>query len=161
MVTCLAVVFASDDRAVQALHDLWHMDEAEILLVHSATVMRRDDRGEIRCALHTCQPGLCTAISFGLDDLMGSLSGSIAVTAQREADTRHATADETLFTLHPGQSAVVAEISEVNTQALDAAMWSRGGRVYRSSCPTQTAVVLGDLSDARPVPRLYPNPLYA
>lgn len=121
MTTYLAVVFAAEDRAHQALRDLWHMDDAQLVTVHSATVLVGDDENDICCE----------------------------------------TADDTFFTLHPGEAVVVAEISDVSPQAVDAALRARGGSVLRRNCPAQTAVVIPDMSDGWSAPRHHPNPFYA
>jgi uncharacterized membrane protein len=160
MNTYIAVVFSSDDKAHQALSRLWSLDDKGDLTVHGAAVVRRDDMGHIRVADRNSDLGMRTAIGVGVGALLGLIAGPVGVaagvagaaslsvgaaasvgalaggaigaTADAVTETeRENAASEGFFTLKHGQSAVVAEISEDWMSALDDAMRSLGGTVYR------------------------------
>lgn len=169
MNTYIAVVFSSDDTAHQALRKLWHMDEEGELTMHGAAVVRRDDSGHIRVADRSSDLGMRPAIGVGVGALLGLIAGpvgaagaaamSVAVATGAGAvvggivgasadaikeTVRENAANEAFFTLRHGQSAVVAEISEHRTDALDDAMRPMGGTIYRRMNNAATNAAFGD-----------------
>lgn len=173
MNTYVAVVFASDDKAHEALRKLWHMDAEGLLTVHGAAVVRRDDRGHIRVADSASDVGLRTVVGVGVGALLGLLAGPVGVAAGvagaaalsvgtatgvgalagaavgATADVVTATrrdnaAYESLFTLKHGQSALVAEISEDWTSVLDDAMRPMGGTIHRRMNNAATNAAFGE-----------------
>jgi uncharacterized membrane protein len=160
MNTFIAVVFPSEEKAHQALRKLWHLDSEGELTVHGAAVVRRDDMGHIRVAEQSSDLGMRTAIGVGVGALLGLLVGPVGVAAGVAGaaamsvagatgvgalagatigatadavtdDRRENAAYESFFVLKPGQSAVVAEITEDWTRVLDDAMNPLGGTIYR------------------------------
>lgn len=160
MNTYIAVVFSSDDKARSALRTLWHLDEQGELTVHGATLVRRDDLGNIRVGESRSDLGVRTAIGVGVGALLGLLAGPVglaagvagtavlsagavtgfgalagaAIGARTDviaADRREDAAYHSLLSLKHGQSAVLADISEDWTSVLDDAMQPLGGTIYR------------------------------
>ena len=160
MNTYIAVVFASEQKAHQALSRLWALDDEGDLTVHGAAVVQRDDRGHIHVADQSNDLGMRTAIGVGIGALLGLIAGpvgvaagvagaaalsvgaatgvgalvggAIGVTADAVKETgRETAAEEAFLTLKHGQSAVVAEISEGSILVLNDAMKSLGGTIFR------------------------------
>jgi uncharacterized membrane protein len=190
MNTYIAVVFASDDKAHQALRKLWQMDEDGLLTVHGAAVVRRDDRGHIRVADRSSDLGMRTAVGVGVGALLGLLAGpvglaagvagaaalsvgatmgvgalagaAVGATGDAVAETRRENAAYgSFFTLKHGQSAVVAEISEDWTQFLDDAMQPLGGTIYRRMNTAATNAAFGENYYNGSLYPYYYEPLYA
>ena len=151
----IAVVFDSEDKASDALHQLWHLDAEGDITMHGAAVVRRDSLGHMQVATKRTDPGVRTAIGIGVGALIGALvagpagaaagakvgsaagigaaaGGAVGLTADAVKSGEHEeAADETSLVLHPGQAAVIAEVSEDWTAPVDTAMTRLGGRVYR------------------------------
>lgn len=152
----VAVTFNSDSEAFDGLHALWNLDTAGEITVHGAAVIHRDHLGYIQVATKHTDPGVRTAIGVGIGALLGALAGPIGaaagahiaagaaagigaaaggmagLTADAVKSGEHEqAAHETGFVLAPGQSAVVAEVSEDWTTPVDTAMGRLGGTVYR------------------------------
>ena len=173
MNTYIAVVFGSDHKAHAGLRALWALDADGLLTVHGAAVVRRDDMGHIRVADRHTDLGLRTAVGVGVGAVLGLLAGPVGVAAgvagaaalsagtaaglgalaggaigmTADAVTeneRETAADMAFFTLRPGQSAVVAEISEDWTQILDDAMTPLGGTIYRRENSAATNAAFGE-----------------
>lgn len=189
MNTYIAVVSSSDDKAHQALCKLWHLDEEGLLTVHGAAAVRRDERGHIRVADRNSDLGMRTAIGVGVGALLGLLAGPVGVaarvagaaalsvgaatgvgalagaavgaTADAVTETRRENAAyESFFTLHHGQSAVVAEVSEDWTQVLDDAMRPMGGTIYRRMNNAATNAAFGANYDNGYLHPYYYEPVY-
>ncbi|MGB8266939.1 MAG: hypothetical protein WCE44_11480 [Candidatus Velthaea sp.] len=152
----IAVVFDTDAEAADGLHALWNLDAAGDITVHGAAVIHRDSLGFIDVATKQTDPGLRTALGIGIGALLGALAGPIGaaagttiavgtgagigaatgglvgLTADAVKSGEHETAAfESGFVLNPGQSAVVAEVSEDWTTPIDTAMARLGGIVFR------------------------------
>ncbi len=172
MSTYIAVVFSTGDRAHSALRRLWELDDEGALTVHGAALMRRDDMGHINVAERHSDLGMRTAIGVGVGALLGLMAGPVGIaagvagaaamsvgaatgvgalagaavgaTADAMTETRRETAaDEAFFTLRPGQTAIVAEISEDWTSTLDDAMTPLGGIIYRRANTAATNAAFG------------------
>ena len=158
----VAIVFNSDEKADEGLHALWNLDANEDITVHGAAVVHRDQFGHVEVATKNDDPGLRTIVGAGLGALLGALAGPVgsamgiagasAIAAGSAAGIGAAaggitglTADavkageheeaafESGFVMNPGQSAVLAEVSEDWTTPIDTAMQRLGGVVYRRS----------------------------
>jgi uncharacterized membrane protein len=152
----IAIVFNSDDRAFDALHALWNLDDRGDITVHGAAVIHRDSYGSVDVATKKTDPGLRTAAGVALGALVGALAGpigaaagasiavgtaagvgaaaggAIGLTADAVKSGEHEEAAyETGFVMNPGQSAVIAEVSEDWTTPVDTAMARLGGVVFR------------------------------
>lgn len=172
MNTYIAVVFASDDKAHQALRKLWALDDEGDLTVHGAAVVQLDAHGHIHVADASNNLGMRTAIGVGLGALLGLIAGpvgvaagiagaaaisvgaatgvgalaggALGVTADALNETRRETAAEEAFlTLRHGQSAVVAEISESSILVLNEAMKALGGTIFRRTNDPSTNAAFG------------------
>lgn len=157
----VAVVFDTDDEAAAGLHALWKLDSAGAITVHGAAVLHRDRFGHVDVATKQTSPGLRTAIGVGVGALLGALAGPIGAAAGAsiaagtaagigamaggvvgmtadavKADEHDEAALETSFAIEPGQSAVVAEVSEDSKGPIDDAMTHLAGVVYRRSKDT-------------------------
>jgi len=147
----VSVAFNSEDKASDALHELWRLDAAGDITVHGAAVVRRDALGYMQVATKHTDPGVRTAIGIGAGALIGALvagpagaaigakvgvgaaaGGAVGLTADAVKSGEHEEAAyETSFVLQPGQAAVIAEVSEEWTTPVDTAMRRLGGVVYR------------------------------
>ena len=152
----IAVVFDNDNKAFDGLHELWKLDDRGDITVHGAAVIHRDSYGHVEVATKRTDPGVRTAVGIGLGALLGALAGPIGAAAGASVAVGTAagigaaaggavglTADavksgeheqaafESGFVMKPGQSAVIAEISEDWTTPVDTAMARLGGVVFR------------------------------
>ena len=148
----IAVVFRDRSKAYEAQHALWQLDDLAQITVHGTTVVHRDDRGEFQVDTKETHPARGTAVGIGVGALLGALAGpaGAAVGAAGgsaigaaaggtmglgadlvRADTHEQAALETRFVLGAGQSAVIADVSEDSTSAIDMRMRELGGTVYR------------------------------
>jgi len=161
MSTYVAVVFDTDAQAVAAFQELGKLNHNGDLTVHGASVVRRTPIGRIEVEQKQTLPGgLRTAVGASVGFLIGMLAGPAGAAAGAYAgataglgadvvkggESREAT-DELESILRPGQSAVVAEISDDKKSVLGPTMHKLGGRLF--SRPT--AEVRGnffDLDDA-------------
>jgi uncharacterized membrane protein len=152
----IAAVFDTAREASDGLHALWKLDDQGDITMHGAAVIKRDDLGYIQVATKETHPGLRTAVGVGIGALLGALAGPIGAAAGAsiaagtaagigaaaggvlgltgdavKSGEHEQAAYETGFTLAPGQSAVVAEVSEDWTTPIDTAMTRLGGIVFR------------------------------
>ena len=151
----ITAVFDSEDKASDALHALWRLDAEGDITMHGAAVVRRDSLGYMQVATKHDDPGLRTAIGIGAGALIGALvagpagaaagakvgasagvgaamGGAVGLTADAVKSGEHEEAGyETALVMSPGQSAVIAEVSEDWTTPVDSAMKRLGGKVYR------------------------------
>ena len=153
----IAVIFSDTGQAYKGLHALWQLDNEGLTTVHGATVVHRDELGEFQVDTKETHPALATAVGVGVGALLGALAGpaGAAVGAAKgagigaaaggalgvgadlaRADTRDEATDETAFALRAGQSAVIADVSEQSTSAIDARMRELGGIVRRRAWST-------------------------
>jgi uncharacterized membrane protein len=153
----IAVIFDDTGQAYKGLHRLWQLDNEELITVHGATVVHRDDLGAFQVDTKETHPVLATAVGVGVGAILGALAGpaGAAVGAARgagigaaaggalgvgadvaRADTREEATDETAFALNAGESAVIADVSEETTSAIDSAMRELGGIVRRRAWST-------------------------
>lgn len=148
----IAVVFDDAGKAYKGLHALWEMDSAGEVTVHGTAVAHRDDWGEFHVDTKETHPAQGTAVGIGLGALLGALAGPagaavgaaggaaigaatggvVGATADLvRADDRDQAGVETRALLRAGQSAVVADVSEDWTSAIDTRMRELGGTVHR------------------------------
>jgi uncharacterized membrane protein len=174
----IAVVFNSDEDAFAGLHALWNLDGSGEITVHGAAVIHRDGLGYIEVATKHTNPGLRTAVGVGIGALLGALAGPIGAAAGASIAAGTAagigaaaggvvglTADavksgeheqaayESGFVIDPGQSAVLAEVSEAWTTPIDTAMTRLGGIVFRRP---KSSVLNDTFDDDYYVDYLYP-----
>lgn len=148
----IAVVFDDAAKAYKGLHALWQLDDMAEITVHGSAVIHRDYLGQIQVDTKETHPVLGTAVGVGIGALLGALAGpagaavgaaggaaigaasagvvGAAVDLDR-ADTRDQAVSETGFVLPIGKSAVIADVSEEWTAAIDTKMREAGGIVYR------------------------------
>ena len=155
----IAVVFSDTSKAYKGLHALWEMDKAADITVHGTAVVHRDEWGQFQVDTKETHPALGTAVGVGLGALLGALAGPAgaavgaagaaaaagaalgattggvigATTDLVRADDRDQAAVETRLLLSAGQSAVIADVSEDWTSAIDTRMRELGGTVHRRS----------------------------
>src|SRR5229473_1202149 len=132
----IAVVFDNTSKAYEGLHALWQMDDESAITVHGTTVVHRNDWGEYQVDSKDTHPALATAVGVGIGALLGALAGPAgaaigAVADLNRADTRDESRYETGWVLGAGQSAVIADVSEDTTFAVDERMRRLGGSVHR------------------------------
>ena len=148
----IAVVFNDTGKAYEGLHAFWQMDDEGAITVHGTTVVHRNDWGGYQVDSKDTHPALATAVGVGIGALIGALAGPAgaaigaargaaigaasggavgAVADLNRADTRDATRAEAAWVLSAGQSAVIADVSEDTTFAIDERMRILGGSVHR------------------------------
>jgi uncharacterized membrane protein len=148
----IAAVFDDTTKAYEGLHALWQLDDEGAVTVHGTTVVHRNDWGEFQVDSKDTHPALATAVGVGVGALLGALAGPAgaaigaakgaaigaasggavgAVADLGRADTRDESRDETAWVLDRGQSAVIADVSEDTTFAVDEGMRRLGGSVHR------------------------------
>jgi uncharacterized membrane protein len=156
----ISVVFDSEKSATDALHALWKLDKNGDITVHGTAVIKRDALGYIQVASKETHPGWRTAVGIGIGALLGALAGPAGaalgiagassivigsaagigaaagglagVTVDGVKSAEHDQAGTAAsFTLDPGQSALIAEVSEDGPGAVNAAMTRHGGIVFR------------------------------
>jgi uncharacterized membrane protein len=148
----VAVIFNDTGKAYKGLHALWQLDADGDVTVHGTTVVHRDDFGQFQIDTKETHPALATAVGVGVGALLGALAGPAGAavgaaggagigaaaggvvglgTDLARADARDQASDETAFVLNAGQSAVIADVSEDSTLAIDSRMRELGGIVLR------------------------------
>jgi len=148
----IAVLFDDTGRAYKGLHALWELDHEGEITVHGTAVVHRDQRGEFRVDTKETNPALATAVGVGVGALLGALAGPVGaavgaaggagigaaagsvagVTADLvRAENRGQAAAEARLVVGPGQSAVIADVSEASTSAIDTRIRELGGIVRR------------------------------
>src|SRR6266404_5613434 len=148
----VAVVFNDTTKAYEGLHALWQMDDEGAITVHGTTVVHRNDWGKYQVDSKDTHPALATAVGVGVGALLGALAGPAgaaigaargaaigaasggavgAVADLNRADTRDESRYETGWVLSAGQSAVIADVSEDTTVAVDDRIRRLGGSVHR------------------------------
>ena len=156
----IAVVFREKSKAYEGLHELWQLDSAGEITVHGTTVVHRDALGQFRVDTKETHPALATAVGVGVGALLGLFAGPVgvaggvaagaglgaaagaglgaaaggivgAMTDLGRADTRSRAVDDTRFVLGIGQSAVIADVTEDWTSAVNDRMLALGGTIYR------------------------------
>lgn len=148
----IAAVFDDPRKAYEGLHELWELDESGDITVHGTGVIHRDEFGLIQVDTKETHPALGTALGVGIGALLGALAGPAGaavgaaggagigaaaggavgmITDLDRADTRQEAADEARFVLAPGQSAVIADVSEDWTAPIDRCIQKLGGKVHR------------------------------
>jgi len=153
----IAVIFSDIGQAYKGLHALWQLDAEDEITVHGTTVVHRDEWGEIHVDTKETQPALATAVGVGVGALLGALAGPAGaavgaaggaavgavgggtlgiITDAVRADTREEAREETAFVLNDGESAVIADVTEEWTTAVDTRMRELGGIVRRRAWST-------------------------
>jgi uncharacterized membrane protein len=153
----VAVVFNDRSKAYKGLDALWLLDDAGEITVHGTAVVHRDDLGHYQVDTKETHPALATAVGVGIGALLGALAGPAGaaigaaggagigaatggvagmLTDLGRADTREQAAAETGFVLGADQSAVIADVTEDWTEAVDTRMRDLGGTVYRRAKST-------------------------
>ena len=145
----VAIVVDDQPKAFQALHNLWSRNDAGEIEVKGAAVVHRDALGRIQLVSKQTDPGVRTVIGISAGLLIGAIAAAAAVTAAPIAigsavgAAAGLTADavksgehqqsvyETQFILPRQKYAVVAEVSEPSTTAVDSVGTQAGGKVFR------------------------------
>lgn len=154
----IAVIFENDQKAFDALHELWKLNDRAEITVYGTAVIHRDKYGFVDVATKDTQPGLRTAAGVAIGALLGALAGPIGAAAGAgvavgtaagvgaaaggfvgatadvvKAGEHEEFASEAGFTIAPGQSALLAEIAEDWVTPVDTTMGRLGGIVFRRS----------------------------
>jgi hypothetical protein len=152
----VAIVVDNDAAAFNVLHEIWKLDDRGDVTVHGAAVTNRDKFGYTQVAHKDTDPGVRTVLGLGIGALLGALAGPVGAAAGTtiaagtaagigaaaggvagltgdaiKADEHDQAAYETSFVLKPGQSAVIAEVSEDWTTPIDEVAKRYGGTIYR------------------------------
>jgi uncharacterized membrane protein len=148
----IAVIFDDRDRAYEGLHALWQMDDEGLVTVHGTALVHRTVWGHFQVDSKETHPAMATAFGVGIGALLGLLAGpaGVAVGAASgaaigaavggsvgaatdivRANDRDLAEQATAFQLRDGQSAVIGNVTEYATAAIDARMKQLGGKVHR------------------------------
>jgi uncharacterized membrane protein len=142
----IVVVFDSLNKASQALQALEDLSEQSAIALTADAVLTRHLDGSISVVQDDYVNPDATMGGTAMGTLFGMLGGPVgmavgaaagflvggATDVARSRVGRHFAA-EVESTLEPGKSAVVAEIDEEDTDAVDSKMEALGGRVLRRS----------------------------
>src|ERR1700688_2562852 len=77
----IAAVFDSDQKAFDALHEFWKLNDRGDITVHGTAVIHRDKHGFVDVATKETYPGLRTAAGVAIGALLGALAGPIGSAA--------------------------------------------------------------------------------
>ncbi|MBV8637770.1 MAG: hypothetical protein JO322_06760 [Candidatus Eremiobacteraeota bacterium] len=145
----VAIVVADRDKAFDALHRLWALNEGEESFVRGAAVVQRDADGKIALVSKDTDAGARTIVGTAAGLLIGAIAAAAAMTvtpiaigtavglaAGATADAvksgeHQQAASETQYILPDNASAIVAEIEENSDEAVDRIAAEAGGKVYR------------------------------
>jgi uncharacterized membrane protein len=151
----IAVVVNDEKHAYAALHALWALDSDGMVTVHGTAVAHKNSWGQVEVDTKETLPALATAVGVGVGAILGFLAGPAGAvvgaaggaaigasiggavglgTDMLRADARDQADFETSLVMTPGQSAVIADVSEDSTWPIDARMREFGGVVHRRSC---------------------------
>jgi uncharacterized membrane protein len=148
----IAVVFKNQSKADEGLRALWDLDARADITVHGTTIVHRDWLGHFHIQGEESYPGLATALGVGIGALLGALAGpagaavgagggaaigagvggagGLLVDTER-AVTHEEAREETRLVVGDGEYAVIADVSEAWTSAIDSRMKQLGGLIYR------------------------------
>jgi uncharacterized membrane protein len=150
----VTVVFDTAGKAYDGQHALWQLDREGAITVHGTAVLHRDSLGRLVVDTDQTAPPFATALGAGIGALLGALAGpagaavgtgggaaigaAIGGTAGVIADADRAELEnqagfETGFILNRGQHAVIVDVSEDWTTAINERMRHLGGVVHRRS----------------------------
>ena len=145
----VAIVVDDQQKAFQALHDLWKRNDAGAIEVKGAAVVQRDGLGRIQLMSKQTDPGARTAIGLSAGLIIGAIAAAAAMTVAPIAigsavgAAAGLTADavksgeheqsvyETQFILPRQKYAVIAEVSEDSTAIADSVAAQSGGKIFR------------------------------
>jgi uncharacterized membrane protein len=151
----VAVVTNNKSSAYAALHALWELDSEGMVTVHGTAVAHKNVWGQVEVDSKETLPALATAVGVGVGAILGLFAGPAGVavgaaggaaigasiggavglgTDVLRADARDQADFETSLVMTPGQSAVIADVSESSTWPIEARMRELGGVVHRRSC---------------------------
>ena len=150
----VAIVVTGQDKAFDALHRLWALNEGDDSFVRGAAVVHRDANGQIALVSKDTDPGARTIVGTAAGLLLGAivaaasaaiapvaigtavgLAAGAAADAVKSGEHRQA-ASETQYILPDNGAAVIAEIQENSDDAVDAVAAAVGGKVYRRAKDT-------------------------
>ena len=150
----IAIVVENERKAFDVLHELWRMNDRGTAVVNSAAVAQRDTNGEIEVVTDQNDSGDRTLVATTLGFLIGAIAAAASVTAaplvigtvvgavagltgdaEKTGERAQATR-ETERILPAGKAAVVAEVDEESTTALDTLALEAGGTIYRRARDT-------------------------
>jgi uncharacterized membrane protein len=148
----ITAVFDSKATAYEALHALWQLDRSADITLHGTAVVHRDASGHFQVDTKETHPALATAFGVGIGALLGALAGPVGLAVGvaagasigaatgavvgvaadvMRADTRDTAESEAAAAIESGQSAVIADVSEYWSSAVETLIQRLGGRLYR------------------------------
>ena len=151
----VAVVMNDKKHAYAALHALWELDSEGMVTVHGTAVAHKNAWGQVEVDTKETHPALATAVGVGVGAILGFLAGPVGAvvgavggaaigasiggavglgTDLLRAEARDQADLETSLVMTPGQSVVIADVSEDSVWPIEARMRELGGVVHRRSC---------------------------
>jgi uncharacterized membrane protein len=155
----LAVVFDSEHKAYEASNALQSLDEDSVIALNVDAVVTRHHDGSTTIVKDHIEHLEGTMGGTALGTVIGALTGPFGavigalggLAAGTISDLARARVDndfikEVATALEPGKSALVAQINEDDTDAVDNHMAALGGRVFRRAMLDQADRELTDIS---------------
>jgi uncharacterized membrane protein len=145
----VAIVVDDPQKATALLHRLWALNDKGDVTIRGAAVVDRTADGKIALLSKDTDPGTRTAVGVAAGLLIGAVAAAAAVTftpiaigaavgaaggltadAVKAGEQKQA-ASETQFILPVNKAAVIAEVSEASTAAVDDVAAEFSGKIYR------------------------------
>ena len=150
----LVVIFAGQAQAHAGVRALRQLDAEGQHTLHELGVITRSPQGDVAVLESSGEGIVGTGVGMAVGGLIGLLVGPLGMAVVAVAGTlagalrdywvagagRDFVAQAQDF-LRPGTVAIVAEVDEDRTLAVDAAMQTAGGTVFRHACADQEAAV--------------------
>lgn len=145
----VAIVLDDEHKAFEVLHALWQLNDRVEVQVRGAAVLNRDSQGRIAVASKSTDAGERAVVGTAAGLLIGAIAAAAAMSVVPiaagvvagaaagltgeavKSGERQEAASETQFILPRGKSAVVAEVTEDTTTAIDTLASQSGGKIYR------------------------------
>lgn len=150
----VAIVVDDQQKAFDALHQLWALNEGDGTFIRGAAVVHRDAIGRIALVSKDDDAGERTVVGTAAGLLIGAIAAAAAASvapiaigtaaglavgaaadAVKSGANRQAASD-TQFILPRNKAAVIAEVDEVTDDAVDRIGASVNGKVYRRTKDT-------------------------
>jgi len=150
----VAIVVDDQGKAFQVLHRLWALDDIGDIKVSGAAVIHRDKSGRMELVTKDTDPGARTAVGITAGLIIGAIAAAAAAAVAPiavgtaagaavglaadavKSGEHEQSAYETEFILPCNKYAVIADVEEASTAAVDSAAIQVDGKVYRRTRST-------------------------
>lgn len=150
----VAIVVDDQKKAFQVLHRLWSLNDIGDMEVRGAAVVHRESAGRIELVTKETDPGARTAVGMTAGLIIGAIAAVAAsavlpiavgtavgaaagLTADAVKSGEHEqSVYETQFILPRNKYAVIADVEEASTAAVDSVALQNDAKVYRRNRST-------------------------